>query len=190
MKKIYTLIFLLAGIAVFPAKSQTDTIPVNKYNIAFAPLRVVQNGMQADIEFRRKNKAQFFGISPRFYFDSHAKEFFGAGSGLSYKVLIDNNLDDAFSPYVMGTGEYTYYKFYGTRYPELADKYYANSFRLSLVTGFQLILADVLFFDAFVGYGFAYSLSNKDNTHNSRGMYDHLYSGIYIPAGFRFGITL
>jgi hypothetical protein len=190
MKKIYVLILFIVGIGLSSAKAQTDTIPLKRFNIAFSPLRMIYDGMQTDIEFRRKHKAHYIGLSPRFYFNSYRKEFFGVGSGLSYKIILDKKLDDNFSPYVMGTGEYTYYKFYGTNYPEADVKYYTNSFRLSAVTGFQLILADAFFFDAFVGYGFAYSVNSKDFSQNSGRMYDHQYSGIYIPFGFRLGITL
>ena len=192
MKKLkITFLLLLLTVLAFAQNTEIPVENETQYAFSFTPQYVIMGGMRMDFDIKMSEKG-WLTVAPVFYYmdDSYmykpeSTSYTGIGAFLNYRY------------FPTGKGMYAgmglNYKYLNTDYSDynetIAKNAKFNTYGFDITFGYQFRIVEQLFMDAFLGWGFRYSVQEtvEDEAYWSDGFLGLGYSGFLPVAGLRLG---
>ncbi|MBB4035693.1 hypothetical protein GGR21_001588 [Dysgonomonas hofstadii] len=218
-RTVFILLLSLSGSLMGQEVKKRNTLEgYPKYTIAVQPFHLMNGTLKLDFETQLKSpknwlqlsiSGSYLGTRDMYSsnyswstFNSDFNDFSGLkgfGLGAAYKSIIYSTwlyyragvAYDHYRVKYPGFGYFpyiedglTYYEYHWTQ-----QKQIFNKLSSSICIGMQSHFSNVLFFDAYIGIGYAYSMYDKDKRSFEEGMYGFGRRGAFLAGGVRIGVA-
>lgn len=206
------LLFLLVFIPFSVFSQDDEIVPAEtKFSVAIVPQYAFISGLRTDFDFKLNSKNHWLVVAPQLYlsnsdnFSNEYNSMFGVGLEIQHKIFMKRETNKKGIYFAYGP-TFNYFSVKddglsaqsfveeGVSYIGLEDTEITTNiykFGGNFIVGAQLVIADFMFIDPYVGLGIRFSYDDQ-----TTGLHDYYndwwadmgYSGTLMVGGVRVGI--